>query len=531
MNCKPSLVVSAMKYLVALLLSLVFPATVARADVSLLLQEALGVSGEASSAGHVSIYFSNICAETPVRLRLCRPGEMGVVIAAYPDFGTSKPYGWIAIPVLPFLVGVEDERNIPIYVNGEIRTLMRETYRRNYLRDLIPDRADGKIQEGGWQQMIGSTYNRDIYGFTVKTTAAEDAALLEKLSRQPNYNRFDTLYNNCADFAREVINTYFPRAARRDALNDFTMTSPKAVARSFSRYAAKRPERLFTVTKYAQLAGPIRRSLDNRNYSEMAMISKKYLIPQLIFKRELLAIFAASYFLVGRFNVHQEYVAYATPEIALLNLEGSGRKEQPSAEVEKDSMTASLGPNVPSTDNAAPRAGRSEIESRKEAARARVFGTKQIWGEYQAAFTPMLQKAIADGLFADMKEVKTFFKDLELQSEPAFDERGMLYLRVSAYGEDQILGLTRDNILSSQSNPQLAYKLLLAKVNADLKAREKNRESLETFEADWDLMTQFATRSAATFQPSSTRPKRFLVTPEKTTFGQKVKKAFVLVTH
>lgn len=495
------------------------------------LLEALGISGEASSAGHVSIYFSNICADTPVQLRICRPGEMGIVIAAYPEFGTDKAYDWIAVPLLPFLYGVENERNIPIYVNGEVRTLMRETYRRNFLRGIIPDKAAGRRQKGDWQGMIGTTYNRDVYSFTLKTTAAEDAALVEKLNSLPNKNHFDTVFHNCADFAREVINTYFPHAAHRDALNDFTITSPKAVARSLTRYASKRPERLLTITKYAQLAGPIRRSLDNRNYSEMALISKKYVIPQLIFKRELLVIFAASYLITGRFTAHQKYFEYATPEIAELNLEKSLLKEQSGRDTGKESMYAGTDPKFLGIDVASPRLTRSEIESRKADARVRIFGTKQTWQNYRAAFAPMLQKAIADGLFADEREVKTFFKDLELQSEPAFDAQGALILRVSAYGQDQILGLTHDNILSSQSNAQLAYKLLLAKVNASLKAKEKNRDSLEVFEADWNLLNQLSARSAETFQPMSAYPKRFLVTPEKTTFGQKFKKVFVLITH
>ncbi len=531
MNDKKSLVVTATKYTLALFLCLIMAPALARADVSLFLLEALGVSGEASSAGHVSIYFSNICADTPVALRLCRPGEMGIVISSYPKFGTDKPYEWIAVPLLPFLYGVEDERNIPIYVNGEVRTLMRETYRRNYLRGMIPDRADGKLQKGDWQGMIGITYNRDVYGFTLKTTAVEDAALIEKLNSLPNINHFDTVFHNCADFAREVINTCFPHAVHRDALNDFMMTSPKAVARTLTRYAAKRPERLLTITKYAQLAGPIRRSLDNRNYSEMALISKKYVIPQLLFKRELLVIFAASYLITGRFAAHQKYFEYATPEIAELNLEKSLLKEQSSQDSGKDSIYAGIDPNFLGIDVVSPRLMRSEFESRKAAARVRIFGTKQTWQNYRAAFAPMLQKAISDGLFADEREVKTFFKDLELQSEPAFDARGALILQVSAYGEDQILGLTRDNILSRQSNAQLAYKLLLAKVNASLKASEKNRDSLEVFEADWNLLHQLSAHSAETFPPMSGRPKRFLVTPEKTTFGQKFKKAFVLITH
>ncbi len=518
MNGKHSFVVTITKYLFALFLCLAFPLTQVKADVSLFMQEALGASGEATSAGHTSIYFSNICADGAMRLRRCAPGESGVVIAIYPGFGANQPYEWMAIPLIPFLYGVENEGHTPLYTNGEVRTLLRETYRQNNLRSIIPDSKEGTIPPGRWQQMIGTSFNRDIYSFTLKTTEAEDARLIEKMNRQPNKSHFNTLYHNCADFAREVLNTYFARATHRDVLNDFTMTSPKAVARSLTRYAAKRPERLFHITKYPQLAGPIRRSLDNRNYSEMALVSKKYLVPQILFKRELLVIFAASYFIVGRFNMQHEYRAYATPEIAQLNLDESQQ------EAGQNAIVVGLEEATPST-------SRRELESRRVAERRRIFGTKQNWEKYQAEFTPILQKAIADGLFADEKEVTTFFKDLELQSEPAFDAQGALLLRVNAYGQELILGLTRDNILSDDSNPHLAYKLLLAKVSASLNAKEKNRAAYAAFETDWDLLRQLSARSAARFQPLLSRSTRFLVTPEKKTFGQKVKKLFVTITH
>lgn len=518
-------------YFSAILISVILTPGIVKADISYLLLESVGVSGEASSAGHSAIYFSNICAESPIEMRICRPGEMGIVIALYPDFGANKDYEWIAVPLIPYLYGVENESKIPLYVNGEIRTLLRERYRRNHLLSLVPDTADGSVPKGRWQQMIGNTYNRDIYSFTVRTSPKEDAALIEKINSIPNENRYSTLYHNCADFAREVINTYYPRAARRDVLNDFTMTSPKAVARSLSRYATKRPEMLFNIVKYSQLAGPIRRSMDSRNYSQMAFTSKKYLAPQLLFNRFLLAGFVVSYFTTGRFNTHNQYMEYATPEIASLNLEQSRLKSGTQNTEINVSKFTSLGRNYTGADDPDPRVRLNEIIVRKEAERLRLFGTVETWKKYQARFTPMLQKAIQDGLFLDEKEVKTFFKDLELQSDPGFDDEGRLMLRVSAYGEDQILGLTRDNILGGQSNPQLAYKLMLAKVNATLKAKLKNRESFETFEADWELMMRLSARSAETFQPAASRPQRFRVVQEKTTFGEKFKKIFVIITH
>lgn len=517
------------KYSALLLLVLFLCPAFVRADVSLFLHEAIGVSGEETAAGHASIYFSNVCADGPVRLRMCHPGETGVVITAYPEMGADKNYEWLAIPLLSYLYGVENERNIPLYTNGRIRMLLRETYRRNHLRSIVADLPDGAMPLGRWKEVIGTVFNRDIYAFTLKTTAAEDAAFLEKFNLRPNQSRWQTLYHNCADFAREVLNLYFPHAARRDVLNDFTMTTPKAIAKSLTRYATHRPERLFYMTKYSQLSGPIRRSLDNRKFSEMAIRSKKYLIPQIILKQSLLAIFATSYYTTGYFNAPQQYKKYGSPEIAELNLAESQLKKQPRGQ---ERVLDKYRVNFVEDDTSHP-ANPAELASKKEATRIRLFGTRQTWEKYRAEFAPQLQKAIAQGFFADAREVTTFFKDLELQSETALDENGQLLLKVKAYGKDLRLGLTRDNILSSQSSPQLAYKLMLVKINTELNAREKNRESLDVFEDDWTLLNQLATRcaeTAAADQPDPTRP-RFLEKPEVTTFQQKFKKFFVLITH
>ena len=53
------------------------------AQGALLMEEPYGIFGVLNPTGHNAIYFERICAETPVTLRRCQPGEMGVVIARY----------------------------------------------------------------------------------------------------------------------------------------------------------------------------------------------------------------------------------------------------------------------------------------------------------------------------------------------------------------------------------------------------------------------------------------------------------------
>ena len=324
-------------------------------------------------------------------------------------------------------------------------------------------------------------------------------------------------------------------------LNDFTMTSPKAIAKSTNGYGHSHPELLFTVNRYTQLPGPIRRSLNPRNFSEHAIKSKKYLIPQLLFKPPLTAIFAASYYTIGRFDPYKAFVEFGSAELARLNLEQYQLKKN-IIPVERDDISVS-GFGDTEGGSVRERPNLKTIAEKKGAEHLRLFGEKKIWDKYKADFAPILQKAIDEGLFADYKEVKTFFKDLELQSEPAFDDNNDLILKVRDYGEDHVLGLTRENILGSRSNSRLAYKLLLAIIDAQLKTGEKKRELLGSFAMNWDLMTRLSARDAtisgtnglgsngSSLSTPSTQRRRFLENPEKKTLKQKIQKIFILITH
>ena len=68
----------------------------AHADAALLLAAPYGRSGSFNPTGHVGVYLSRVCAETPTRLRRCVEGEAGVVISRYNRVGSLD---WVAIPL------------------------------------------------------------------------------------------------------------------------------------------------------------------------------------------------------------------------------------------------------------------------------------------------------------------------------------------------------------------------------------------------------------------------------------------------
>lgn len=501
------------KRLFALILSLIFIPNVARADVSLLVLEAIGIAGEYTGSGHTAIYLSNICADGPIALRMCREGEKGVVITSYPSLVEGKNYEWMAVPLTPYLYGVENENEIPLYANGEIRNFLREGYRRNHLSSVVRGNENGIMPKGAWRTMLTATFNRDIYGFNIQTTIEEDEQFLREFNKMPNEGRFNSFTRNCADFSRKILNRYFPGSAKRDVINDFGITTPKALARSFSRHVTKHPERLFHMTRYTQVAGPIWRSFDNRNFTEMAFKSKKYLIPSLIFDPPLVAIFASAYFLTGRFDMHGTYREYATSQIAELKLAQRNLKNS------KINYFAPAGTT--------PR----EIENKIEKERFTLLGDGISWAAYKTRFAPILKDALAQGLFQDEKEVNTFFRDLEHTSEPALDANGALILKVRYYDQSREVGITRQNILGANSDKEIALKLMLAKINANLNASEKNHSSLQDLRADWRVMRQLLTDSSTLLASIDKRRGRFLKDPPTESTKRKLEKLVVLVTH
>ena len=87
----------------------------ARADVGIVLNESLGVSVDRiSGTGHSAVYFSRICPESPVQLRLCRPNENGSVMSNYINIGEPQGFEWNIVPLNIYLYGVEDPRFRPL---------------------------------------------------------------------------------------------------------------------------------------------------------------------------------------------------------------------------------------------------------------------------------------------------------------------------------------------------------------------------------------------------------------------------------
>jgi hypothetical protein len=406
-----------------------------------------------------------------VKLRLCRPGENGSVMSNYINIGEDQSFEWNVVPLNIYLYGVEDPENRPLFGSYKIKHALEERYRDRYLSPLCAGDPCKYSYKSEWREMVAATLIRSVYIFVIDTTEEQDRKLIAEFNDSQNQNHFNGFTRNCADFTRRVINTYFPNATRPDYLNDFGMTSPKAVARSFTRYAAKHPESHLRVLHFAQVPGTIKRSREVRAGTEQLYRSKKFLIPLLIFADHELPIVAASYLLTGRFNPEHEFERYPA--------------------FEPDSAPDST-KNV-------------QIEPVSPQERTLFLGTSRAWKEYRKTFDSLVSKDEQHDVIQSRGDMTRFFKHLDEIGTPSLDDSGSLWMNVSEGGRSARVGLSASNILTRDSDPQLVRELLLSRVDHELKSPKHSRENMSEFLQDWATL-QLASNEQTTTLASISSP-------------------------
>jgi hypothetical protein len=437
----------------------------ARGDVGVVLDESLDTSVDRiTGTGHSAVYLSRVCPDSPVKLRLCRPGEQGSVLSTYTTLGEDQRFEWNAVPLSIYLYGVDDPGDRPLFGSRKIKRVLEEQYRAKYLTAYCTTRSCQTSNSAEWREMVGANLSRGIYIFVAETTEEQDLKFITEFNSLPNVNHFNGVRRNCADFTRRIVNTYFPHAASPDYINDFGMTSPKAIARSFTRYALRHPEIRFRILHFAQVPGTIKRSSEVRDGTEQLYHSKKLLVPMILFAEHTLPVMAAFYVLTGRFNPEREAEDYPTAEITETSHE----------------MRAAQ------ADGAAARAAQLKALEREQ--RADVVGTPKEWKLYRQALRAAVDDEVRRGSIPDRAYLKHVFKRVDEAGTPFADPSGALWMEIPTANGPSRLGLSVSNVLAAGSDSKLADEVLLARVGRELKSPKHGRENMLEFKEDWALL-------------------------------------------
>ena len=455
----------------------------AKADVGVLLNESLDTSfARISGSGHSAVYFSRICPESPVKLRLCRPGEQGSVMSNYTTLGEDQPFEWNVVPLSVYLYGVEDPQNRPLFSSPKIKRALEERYRTNFLAGYCDSATCRTSNKAEWREMVGATLERSIYVFVVETSVEQDRTLIAEFNALPNKNHFNGVTQNCATFTRRVINSYYPHAARADYLNDFGLITPKAIARSFDHYGERHPEAHLRILHFAQLPGTIKRSSECRNATEQLYHSKKLLVPMVLFAPHELPFMAASYALTGRFNPEHELEQHPTVEASDITLEIREAKADDDA------------------------ARQAQLKAAIDQESSQLVGTAKEWKEYREAFGPLADEAVSREIIRDRDSLGRLFRDLDRTGTLSIDAYGALWLEIAQGGKPSRIGLSASNIFASGTDTQLAYALMLARANHYLKSPKHSREIMPEFKNDWALLQSARRNNSTSSFASETSP-------------------------
>lgn len=399
----------------------------ARANVSVLLEEPYSYDGAFAGTGHTAVYLDNVCADTPVILRRCNPGEHGVVISRY---ARVAGYDWIAIPLIPYLYAVDNPEDIPLYADSKLEAFLRDQYRRAHLEELAPDAPGGETPKGDWYELVGSSYDRTNYGFEIESTPEQDDAFIAWMNSRPNHASYHFVSHNCADFVREVLNLYYPKSESRGNIADLFVSTPKRAAKSLVTYTKHHPDLEYTHFVIPQVPGSVRRSRPVRGVLESVFRAKKYVVALAAFHPFIVGGVVAVYVVGDRFN--------------------------PARNAEVFSMSGE------------PEAAPTKAERRAYLKQLQIVASGKMDRE--------------DGL----SEIT--WKKFAEKAQPEYSADGQLGLE-SSEGNDVVeVGITRKDLPSVESPYQLQRGLMLARLKQSLAHSRAPRISDSELHEDWQLL-------------------------------------------
>jgi hypothetical protein len=360
-----------------------------------------------------------------------------VVISRYDGVGK---HDWVAIPLIPYLYAVERAEDIPLFADAKMTAFLRDRYRRKYLEAIAPDVRNGEPPGGNWYQLIGSSYDRTIYGFEIETTTEQDLELIRKLNSSPNVSHFHLLSRNCADYAKDIINFYYRKALHRSVFADVGITTPKHMAKMLTKFSSRHPELRFTRIVIAQVPGSMPRSTTAHGVVESFFKSKKYIVPSAVVSPIFAGCVAGVYFSsgAGHFKPARDADVFVAGQV-------------PESPVDREDIRA-----------------------------------------YQVQL-----KHYLGGVYPETsaRHVGKAWERLQASAIPSVDSQGRPILVVQVGEKSVQMGVSASNIMDGNSSPELVRQLLEARLESEFRRPSPHSISESQVERDWSLLNQAASKS------------------------------------
>jgi hypothetical protein len=410
------------------------------AQATLLLEEPYRYDGTFAGTGHTAVYLSRVCADSPTVLRRCQPGETGVVLSRYNGIAGRD---WIAVPLIPYLYAVSSPEHIPLIADTKLVSFLRHQYLTKNLLATTGERDT--------YQLVGSAYDRTTYAYHIVTRPEQDDDLIRILNSSPNRESYDLLRRNCADFVKQLINFYYPKAVHRAIIADFGVMTPKQAAKSLVHSANRHPEMKLTTFIIPQVPG-LKRSKPVHGVIE-SLLAKKYVAPFVLYHPILVATVETAYWAGWRFNPANRALVFDPNSM------------NPARQAEKPDIGDIGNINIkdqqfPGLDAALTPAQRRSYERSVARLRRTTADSLPNWRKFQS------------------------------EAEPQVDPSGRPFLQLETAGSVVQVGVCRDNALSLPAPQEVVQQLLFSRLEEELKSGKPTRTSLQQVETDFHLLEQ-----------------------------------------
>lgn len=507
------------KRLLFVITLILLTASPSRGEVGLIVLEPVGPLGFFTRVGHAGTYFSNICPDgSPVRMRLCRPGEQGGVVSKYAPLSAREDYDWAIVPFEEYLHGFETSGLAPMIGTLALqRAIERHSFGPLFGRALTAG-ATGELPEGQWRAALATRFDRTIYIYAVATTTADDAALVAAFNAAPNRSKFNFFYRNCSDQARGIFDLILPEIAGiGDRTGGVTMQTPKGLARALVERGLEHPELHLRVRRYPQIPGTFPRSRDvlfpmENTYRSLAFA------PWWFFGgfREVALGSMLYHRVISPFGMLQSARDFITPRAAQLTIEQHRLRRQQDEVRQALAAAERRGAGWPALAELNARVFRrlAEIEAAKRVEFTRVEGARGAWQELRHGFRVLVQTlaqqpyvpaALQDGVAQYASEGA-----LSKQFVNYFDAHGRFFVDADGRGPWISLPLADGDVASTglsvsqvlTGDPRLATLVLAAVIDYNLSQSPAHREDIAYVESAVRLLRQATDVSDVSRRPS-----------------------------
>jgi hypothetical protein len=482
-------------------------ANASRADIGVIVVEPISALGFLTRLGHAETYLSNICQDgSPIKMRVCLPGESGGVVSRYKSLSENEDYDWAIVPFEEYMHGFGSPDFAPMIGTHKLQSALERYNFSPLFSSALKTIRTGELPEGQWKGALATRFDRNVYVFSVETTGADDSAIVAAFNSAPNKSRFNFFYRNCSNHVKSIFELILPRIDTiGDRTGGLTMETPKGLAKALVDRALKHPELHLRVLRYAQIPGTFSRSRDvlfpmENTYKSLAFA------PYWFFGgfREV-ALGAMFYHqVISPFGMLESTRNFISPRAAQLTLEqrrlgqvrDAARLELASAQIHGSRWFTLVESNA----RVLRRLG--EIKKEKQAEVSRVAGSKAQWRALDLEFQSIVRELNRRLFIPD--ELKQHFAQFEPNgslSEPLlqyFEANGQFYVDGAGRGpwislplvDGEMLstGLSRSQILAG--DPRVAVLVLAAVIDYNLYQSDARREDIEYMNGIFTLFRQ-----------------------------------------